>query len=386
VSALRVGMNLVWMGERAGGIGRYALELTGALAQEPDLELHVFASRDAPAELLQAPWLERVRLTVLPVRLGGPPLHLAMQGAALPPLALARRLDVLHSPAAVGPVRVPRVGCVVTLHDLIPMREGEAWETGRAARSTSALQLRCARWADRVLAVSEAARDDLIATGGLDPRKVEAVPSGVRPPVPGTPATPEAQLRAALDLGDGPVVLSVAQKRPYKNLPVLVRAVAALPDDRVRLVLPGAPTPHEAELRALAAELGIAHRVRFPDYVSEADLEGLYALAACFVLPSRIEGFGLPVLEAMARGVPVACSDLTALPEVAGDAAELFDPADQAAADAAVARLLADREWAAELVRRGHERVARFTWQATAAGTIAAYRRARRGNPAERRP
>ena len=92
------------------------------------------------------------------------------------------------------------------------------------------------------------------------------------------------------------------------------------------LVLPGSATPHEAELRALASQLGVAGRVRFPAWLPAADLEGLYRLAAAFVLPSFEEGFGLPILEAMGRGVPVACSNTSSLPEVAGDAAELFDP------------------------------------------------------------
>ena len=92
------------------------------------------------------------------------------------------------------------------------------------------------------------------------------------------------------------------------------------------LVLPGARTPHELELRHLAAELGIEDRVRFPEWLDQAELEGLYRMAACFCLPSLEEGFGLPVLEAMARGVPVCCSDASSLPEVVGTAGLLFDP------------------------------------------------------------
>ena len=94
----------------------------------------------------------------------------------------------------------------------------------------------------------------------------------------------------------------------------------------VKLVLVGSPTPHEEELRTLAQQLGAGDRVRFPGWLTDAQLEGLYRLAALFVLPSLEEGFGLPLLEAMRRDVPVACSDVSSLPEVAGDAAALFDP------------------------------------------------------------
>ena len=189
-----------------------------------------------------------------------------------------------------------------------------------------------------------------------------------------TPTT-EHQLRARLALGDGPVVLTVAAKKVHKNLARLVRAMAVVvqrwPD--AKLVLPGNPTGHERELRELVAQLGIDANVAFPNYVDAADLEGLYALASCFVFPSLNEGFGLPILEAMRRGVPVACSDASALPEVAGDAALYFDPYSVADIARAVSDLLADRELAARLIARGRERQARFTWEAAAQATLESY-------------
>ena len=114
-------------------------------------------------------------------------------------------------------------------------------------------------------------------------------------------------------------------------------------------------------------------------WIDAADLEGLYALAACCAYPSLHEGFGLPVLEAFARGVPVACSDATSLPEVAGDAAELFDPRDVGAMAAAIRRVLTDEALAGELIRRGHDRAARFTWEAAAHGVLRTYALALRG-------
>ena len=154
--------------------------------------------------------------------------------------------------------------------------------------------------------------------------------------------TPEPELRARLGIGDGPLVLCVAQKRAHKNLHSLVRALALLEREDVQLVLPGRPTAYEAELRRLAGALGVGDRVHLPDWVGEEDLEGLYRAASCFVLPSLMEGFGLPILEAMARGVPVACSDRSALSEVAGDAAPLFDPEDPQAIAASIGRILDD--------------------------------------------
>jgi alpha-1,3-rhamnosyl/mannosyltransferase len=117
----------------------------------------------------------------------------------------------------------------------------------------------------------------------------------------------------------------------------------------------------------------VGDRVLFTGWVDDADLEGFYAAATAFVYPSLMEGFGMPVLEAMRRGVPVACSDVSALPEVAGDAAELFDPRDPAAIAAALRTLLSDPQRRDELVRRGHERHPLFTWERAARETQAVY-------------
>ena len=141
-------------------------------------------------------------------------------------------------------------------------------------------------------------------------------------------------------------------------------------------MLPGYPTPHEQELRSRAAELGIDRDVRFLGWISAAELEGLYAAASCFVFPSLAEGFGLPVLEAMARGVPVACSARGSLAEVAGDAALLFDPESEPAIADAIRNLLSNSALRDRLRAAGRAQAARFPWSACADGTLASYERA----------
>jgi glycosyltransferase involved in cell wall biosynthesis len=374
---LRIGLNLLFMGERAGGAGRYASELPGALlAAEPDSELHLFVSRRAPAELRRAPWAQRVRWVTLPLDPGGSPLQLLAQFAGLPALARARRLDVLHSPANTGPVLTPGVASVVTLLDLIWLHRPAEWEADTRAHAAMRRQVGyCLPRADRVFAISRDAAEDFVRTLHVSRERIEVTPLGVRVErddgrVPDTQA-----LRERLDLAGRRVVLCVAQLRPYKNLARLVEALGGLDPD-VALVLAGAPNEHERELRALAQRLGVGARVRFPGWLADAELQALYALADVFALPSLIEGFGIPVLEAMARGVPVACSNVSALPEVAGDAALLFDPQRQEEVTGALRRLLADPALAARLVARGHERVREFSWRRTAETSLAGYRRA----------
>jgi glycosyltransferase involved in cell wall biosynthesis len=373
---LRVGLNLVFLGERAGGVGRYATQLPAALlAAEPATELHLFVSRDAPASLRREPWAQEVRWVELPVRVSGPPLHVLAQFLTLPPLAAARHLDVLHSPANTGPVITPGLASVVTLHDLIWLHRAGEWESSvRAQRGMLTLVRHCVRHATRIFTAAHAAARDIERTLGVAKERIEVVPLGATP-AHGAPTAGEDALRAKLDVGGRRVVLCVAQKRPYKNLHTLVRALPELDPD-VALVLPGAHTAYEAELRQLAGELGVADRVRFPDWLTDAELEGTFAIASAFVLPSLMEGFGLPVLEAMARGVPVACAEVSALPEVATGAALLFDPERQDQVTAAVRGLLDDRALAARLIARGHERVKQFTWRRTGAGSLAGYRRA----------
>ncbi len=351
---LRVGLNLLFLVEGAAGAGRYASELLPSLLDaEPELRLTAFVGKEAPAALFEQKWSDRVDWARLPVGPGSK-AHVPAQMTALPAAARRRKLDVLHSPANIGPLVTLGVARVVTLLDVIWLHQGEGWEGGRAAEMFARLSRVCARNADRVLTISGAAREDIVASLGLDPAKVDVAPLGVRPP--------DSFSREP----SGPVVLCVAQKRPYKNLASLIRALAELDD--ATLVLVGAPTPHEGELRALASELGVAERVSFPGWVTDEELEEHYARAACFVLPSLIEGFGLPVLEAMARGVPVACSNRPALPEVAGDAALLFDPEDQQAVTEAIRRLLGDEELARTLAERGRRRAEAFSWRADRGG------------------
>jgi glycosyltransferase involved in cell wall biosynthesis len=374
---LRIGLNLSYLVEDSGGSGTYARQLIPhLLLADQDVELTAWIGTTAPEWLAHEPWAERVRWIALPVRGIGSPWHMWHELVGIGLDARRRKIDLVHGLANLGPLVHPGVVTVTTILDVIWIHHPEA--AGLLFRAIGrTVTPSVARSSARVIAISEAARDDIAATLRLDVEKFDVTPLGIDlpPPPVGDPPDPRAVLNR-LGLGPEPIVLCVAAKRAHKNLDGLIRAIALLGDSPLQLVLPGSPNDYEHELRALAIELGVEGRVRFPGWVSDTDLEDLYRTAACFVLPSLQEGFGLPVLEAMARGVPVACSDTSSLPEVVGDAALLFDPREESQIAERIGRLLSDEELAKTLVERGYERCELFTWKRTAELTLGSYRRA----------
>jgi glycosyltransferase involved in cell wall biosynthesis len=232
------------------------------------------------------------------------------------------------------------------------------------------------RRSHRLIADSRATKDDLVKLMGSKPDEVDVVPLGLNEPHPER-AMPEPELREKHELGHRAVALSLSAKRPHKNLMRLLDALARIPAERRPvLVIPGYKTWHENELNEHAHKLGVENDVRILGWVDEAEIEGFYALASFFVFPSLYEGFGLPVLEAMRRGVPVACSNTSSLPEVAGDAALLFDPNSTEEIAGAMETLLDNGEVAERLRTAGPERTRLFTWEQTARATAEAYERA----------
>jgi glycosyltransferase involved in cell wall biosynthesis len=233
------------------------------------------------------------------------------------------------------------------------------------------------RRADRVVAISEAGRGDIVRHLRVPAELVDVVYPG--PGLDPHPvSTPPAELRERLGLADGPLVISVSAQKAHKNLMRLleaIRVVAARRPD-VRLVLPGNVTEHGRELQAAASEMGIGDNVLLPGWVSTEDMEGLYGAATVFVVASLAEGFGLPVLEAMRRGVPVASSNAGSLPEAGGRVARYFDPLDEAAMAEAILALLDDPELRSRSAAAGREWAAGFTWERSAQETLESFERA----------
>lgn len=373
---MKVGLNLVYLTADSGGSGTYARKLIPHLLEvDPGLELTAWIGATAPAWLTEQPWSGEVRWIRLPVPGVGNVWHLWHELAGIGLDARRRNIDVVHGLANIGPLAHPGVATVTTILDVIWVHHPEA-ATLRFRMMGRLVTPLVGRSSARIVAISEAARDDVASTLGLDPRKFDVTPLGIDVPAGGPAAMCSPGLAAQLQLGERPLVLCVAAKRAHKNLHSLVRAWALLPAPRPLLVLPGSPTPYEERLRALVQELDLQDCVRLVGWISDEDLRWLYEAASCFALPSRLEGFGLPVLEAMARDVPVACSDIPVFREVAGDAAMLFDPLSPESIAESVRRILGEADLARELVQAGRRRCAKFTWQATAQATLESYRRA----------
>jgi glycosyltransferase involved in cell wall biosynthesis len=371
-----IGLNLVFLvpGE-TGGMEVVARELIPALLSEapPGMRFTAFVNREAAAAG-GGPWGELLPAVTVPVNARNRSQWVLGEQALLPRLAAREGVNVVHSLASTAPLW-GTFRRVVTVHDLIFARFPEA-HAGIRDKGMRVLVPWAARRSHRVIADSGCTRDDLVELTGVGAERIDVVPLGVGM-APREKPMPEGEVRARFGLGERQVVLSLAAKRPHKNLGALIGALAILPADRrPLLVLPGYPTWHEPELRERARRAGVAHDVRFLGWLPEGEIEALWAISRAFVFPSLYEGFGLPVLEAMAREVPVACSNTSSLPEVAGDAALLFDPRDERAIAAALRSLLEDAALREELRARGRIRARQFSWERTARLTLGSYSRA----------
>lgn len=343
-----------------GGIATSTVELLKALTAHGRLELVGVAAshRRPPTEALTPP--VPVRHLPLPRRL----LYETWQWLRWPLVERATGpVDVVHDAGyVVPPSKAP---LVATIHDLFFLEYPEhyTWHSREVLRRGLALARRHARL---VMCPSMATRADCQAAG-IEPERLRLVPWGVHATPPEATDLDRVRLRYALD---GPYVLFCGTIEPRKNLPRALAAFRSLDRPGTELILAGQRGWKEDVEADLA---GLRGRARWLGPVPRDDLAAMYAQAAVVIYPSLREGFGLPVLEAMAQGAPVVTSAGTATEEVAGDAALLVDPLDVDAIAAAIDRLLDDRGLAAKLGEAAKERAAAFTWARTAELAAAVY-------------
>lgn len=367
MAGLRIGVNALYL--IPGGVGGTEIYLRNLLEALGEIdsgdEFFVFANRETGMDIGPG----RANFHVIPtgVRAAFRSGRIAWEQTGLPLRAARMRLDVLLNPGFTAPLLSP-CPMVTVFHDLQHKRHPEYfrwfdlpfWRVllwGAAHRSAI------------VLADSESTRTDLLRFYTLAGRRVRVVPLGVDP----------ACFRIGRERGEpGDYLLAVSTLHPHKNLERLLEAFAGF-RPRVpgyRLVIAGLRGFHTRRLEALRTELGLEDAVEFTGWILREDLYSLYRRAAAFIYPSTFEGFGLPVLEAMAAAIPTACSRIEPLATNAAGAAVLFDPNDCAGMLDAMVQLVSNRELKARLTVAGPRRAADFSWRRTAAATLEALREA----------
>jgi glycosyltransferase involved in cell wall biosynthesis len=371
----RIGFNLLFLiPGRVGGTERYSLALLGEMArQRPQDSFHVFLSREAAS--LGLPDAANVHRVVGAFPARRRELRYAWEQLVLPAAVARHRIDLLHSLGYVGPLLTSRPH-VVTICDANYLAIRELMSGAKRAIVPWFIR-QSARRADHVLTLSEFAAREIVEDTGIDAGKITAIHLAGRAD-DRTAAADEAdtrwpQLRDGHRLGQ-PYVLAFGGLNPHKNMPRLLEAFARVTGSVPhRLVIVG----HVAnldEVRRTHLQGALAERVQLTGYVPDGDLAPLLRHAELFVFPTLYEGFGMPVLEAQELGVPVACSRVASLPEIAGESVAFFDPIHAEDIAATLRRCLESAPLREDLRRRGLANVRRFSWSATAARTLAVYR------------
>jgi glycosyltransferase involved in cell wall biosynthesis len=345
----RIGVNALYLIPGAvGGTEIYLRELLAALARiDPANEYFVFTNFETAADLV--PKQANFHWKPQAVRASFRPARILWEQIVLPLEASRYRIDVLFNPGFTTPIFAAG-RCVTVFHDLQHKRHPEhfRWFDLPFWRI---LLWASARRSSSIIAVSEATRADLSRFYPFTEGRVTVIPHGVDPAF------------FALDRSKiAPYVLCVSTLHPHKNLDRLIRAYAREKRD-YKLVIPGMRGFYAPQIEALVAELGMSDSIELRGWIPRKELLRLYESARAFIYPSTFEGFGMPVLEAMAAGVPLACSDIPPLREVAGDTAIYFNPLDEDAIALALDQVL-------RAAPNGKDRARTFRWETSAAKSL----------------
>jgi glycosyltransferase involved in cell wall biosynthesis len=374
---MRIGVDITSAVTQGGGIGRYTRELIYALVRaDKENEYRLFSARQPTVLPVPDPVPTGENISYHPALLGERWLYRLWYRLRLPlPVQLVTGdIDLFHSPDFVLPPVRAGIPTILTVHDLSFLHYPETFTPSLVKYLNSVVPWSVER-ATHILADSEATKDDLINLWRVGEEKVTVLYSGVSGRFrPVTDKKVLSAVRQKYDIGDAPYLVSVSTLQPRKNFQMLIRAfkpvAAQLPHNLI--IAGGKGWLYEAMLAEVAKQ-GLEGRVKFIGFVADGDLPALYSDSALMVFPSLYEGFGLPLLEAMACGVPVLSSDASCLPEVAGDSAVLLPPTDQAAWTQTMIELLNNPAQRGRMVAAGFLQAREFTWKKAAQELLEIY-------------
>jgi alpha-1,3-rhamnosyl/mannosyltransferase len=375
-----VGLNLLWLVPGVvGGSEEYTTRLLAAIACEDvaDLDLVLFVNASFPA--VYPDLIEQFPTQIAPVSGRRKGVRVAAETTWLGMRASQVGARAVHHMGGILPAWRPSP-CVLTIHDLQPLVLPEHFAAPKRLFNGFVVP-RSVRAAQVIVTLTEYTRRDLVERLGVDGDRIVVVPPGFAMPEPRPEHTGGAVVRAVYDLRDRPFFLFPAITYPHKNHLLLLEAFAAVHRNRpdALLVLTSGEAQMDGPVTAAIDRLGLTGSVRRLGRIPERDLMALYGEATALTFPSRYEGFGIPVLEAMSYGCPVLASDATALPEAVGGAGILLPPTEPEPWTAAMTRLLDDPELGDRLRTAGIERIRSFDWQRSARTQIDVYRRAIHG-------
>ena len=390
---MRIGINALFLQKPSTGMGQHLLHLLEGLDSLPekDQQYVLLAPRFRRAYTLRAPQLSdrfrEVEVVSALARLGENVAQVWWEQVGIVRAGTRERVDLLHSPYWSNPLWSPWP-TVVTVHDVIQFVLPEyAWR--KISRLYFGIVSRSARNAHAIITVSECSKRDIVKLLSVPPERIHVIGNAVDDSLyPVRDAWLLASVRERYRIGPR-FILYFGGFDLRKNVPRLIEAYARLPASvrkEYQLVIAGRYQhlghPLFPDPRRTVDRLGLEGSVIFTGQIREQDKAPLYSAATVFAFPSLYEGFGMPVLEAMACGTPVLTSNRSALPEVAGDAGLLIDPYDISQIAEGLRQLVEDQSLREDLSRRGLERARRFTWRQVADQTVRVYREVVRGRQA----
>jgi glycosyltransferase involved in cell wall biosynthesis len=360
---MRVGFDARML--HASGIGTHIRGLLEAVHELPEHERPKFTHFGVPTELNKYPYMAGVHVPFTAK------VYSFRERFGFP---RAAGFDFYHVPHYNVPQRMDRP-YAVTIHDLIHILVPEVLKSPAKMAYARYLMKSAADRAEVIFTISESSKRDIMEQLGAPAEKLVYVPNAVSSSWKRADKFQVEQVRKSYDL-NRPFMLAVGVNKPHKNFPWLVRSYAAWKGrSDVDLVICGVKAHNSAPLRALAAESGVAEKVRFIEYLDHDRLPALYQAAFALVFPSLYEGFGIPIIEANQLGVPVLSSNVTSMPEVGADAAIYFVPRSTDSLHSALDQLITSDSLRERLISSGYANAARYKWADAARITVDTYRR-----------